>query len=231
MNLLLFLQSLLAAPQEEPIPISFASNQRKYSVMPVRDWRAQDKMEKAAGRQTNTSKIMTDWFTCDLCRIGIGPNHCQQEVYLYPVYDQKAKLHGEGLGYVASDILHICGECATWKSRALPEWLCCIGPWAWETDRLVDYYQATSRREAAVIHLEVCEWLLIFVYCIAWNISLQACWQIILQAIEEVRIESGNLQIASTHPKKEKEALSAGKRMKIPSIFAHVEAPGFRFAH
>jgi hypothetical protein len=188
-------------------------------------------MEKAAGHETNTSKIMTDWFVCDLCRIGIGPNHCQQEVYLYPVYDQKAKLHGEGLGYVASDILHICGECAMWKSRDLPEWLCCIGAWAWETDRLTNYYQTRSRREAAALHVEVCDWLLIFVYCIAWNVPLQTCWQMILQAIEEVKEEADQLQIAPSYSKQEKEALGTGKRMKVPSIFSWVEDPDFRIAY
>jgi hypothetical protein len=211
MQLLLFLRSLL------PHVISYESPQRKYSVMRVRDWRAQDKMERAAGHETNTGSVMTDWFTCDLCRIGIGPNHCQQEVYLYPVYDQKAKLHGEGLGYVASDILHICGECASWKSRDLPEWLCCIGPWAWETDRLSDYYQTRSRREAAVVHVEVCEWLLVFVYCIAWNVSIHDIWKIVIQEEREQH------RMIGPRTKKEKEDRS--------NIFTRIEDPGFKIAH
>lgn len=118
--------------------ISYESPQR-FTVMRVGDWRAQKKMDEAAGVKTNASKLLVPWFTCDLCCIGIGPNHEEQYLYLYPVYDERVKLRGKTAQRIDYDVFKICGDCARRKTRDLPEWLCVAEPGSWE---------ATSQAEA-----------------------------------------------------------------------------------
>jgi len=221
MNITRFLQSLLSP---HPCVVSYESSRRAYSVQPVRDWRAQKKEERAAGYTTSYGNILVPWFKCDLCTIGIGPNHEQQHLYLYPVYEEKVKHQGGGLQKRESEIYRICGECASWKSRQLPEWLCCIGPWCWETNDLLEYYKESnpvSQKHAAVIHMEVCECLLIFVYAIAFNVRLSDCWRIMLSVVEEEQPEKIRMPLIQTK--------GQGSRMK--SIFASITDPGFGFAH
>jgi hypothetical protein len=139
---------------------------REFTVMRVGDWRAQKKMDTAAGVETNASKLLIPWFTCDLCCIGIGPNHEEQCLYLYPVYDEKVKLYGKHAQKIEYDVFKICGDCAKRKNRDLPEWLCVAEPGCWE--------QMSRVKVKTYIDTMCNPWFFTLLYVISQGWSLRA---------------------------------------------------------
>jgi len=181
-----------------PHIISFESSRRRHTVGPVSFWRAQQKMEEAAGLVQPADKIMVPWYFCDLCMIGIGPDHEHQRIYLYPAYREQAGPRGERKRKIATDMFCICESCASWRERDLPEWLCVLGPWAWESDALikeddqeavpVDPYDGKLRarlRLQASKHIENCGWYIIYLMAIAFNIPLGILFEAIPHIIAE----------------------------------------------
>jgi hypothetical protein len=172
----------------QPRVVSFESSKRKYTnftVGSVSEWREQQRMEEAAGLVHRSSNIMVPWHFCDICTIGIGPNHEHQHIYLYPVYREKVGLHGEKKRIVESGLLCICESCATWRERNLPEWLCVIGPWAWETNALIrkegeellpvpqdDGKLCAQLRLHAMEHIKFCAWYIVCLTAFSCNIPL-----------------------------------------------------------
>jgi hypothetical protein len=159
-------------------------------------------MEEAAGFTDHDKKIMVPWHFCDLCLIGIGPEHIHQSIYLYPAYHEQAGPKGERKHIIGADMFCVCESCASWRERDLPEWLCVIGPWAWETNALIkseneelasvpqsDGELRADLRARAIDHVEACGWYIIYLMSIAFNIPLQYllfCIPLILEE-EEAR--------------------------------------------
>lgn len=174
-----------------PSIISFESPKRSYSNgFTVHEWREQQKMEEAAGFVRRSDNILIPWHFCDLCTIGIGPDHEHQKIYLYPVYREKIGLHGERKRMTEVDILCICESCASWRERRLPEWLCVLGPWAWQTNALIrqekeelapvpqdDGSLRAKLRVQAMKYIEACGWYVVALTAFSLNISLSTLFQ------------------------------------------------------
>lgn len=107
-------------------------------VETVKGWREQAKAERDAGIEgggQHQYTILIQFFKCDLCRICIGRDYYEQELYLYPVYHQKERISDDPTYYDEPRFLHICGGCAA--RRCLPSPLRMIEPSHWLTTVLL----------------------------------------------------------------------------------------------
>ena len=193
--------------------ISYESPQR-YTVMRVGDWRAQKRMDEAAGVRTNASKLLVPWFSCDLCCIGIGPNHEEQHLYLYPVLDELVKLRGKNAQKIDYDVFKICGDCARRKTRDLPDWLCVAEPGCWET---------ISQAEAKMYLASMANpWFFTLLFVIARGWSLRYFLTSFPVHTPKTRVisVSANYQAISLEKKK-------APREKIPNSVFAIKDPGF----
>ena len=88
------------------------------ALQSTKDWRAEKKAEHSAYQET---RALVDFFSCDICGIGMGPGHYEQEVYLYPVYECiMCILDDEDYSetHIFLDCLTVCGTCAGRKRLA-----------------------------------------------------------------------------------------------------------------
>jgi hypothetical protein len=91
--------------------------------MPVqrpRDWKREKDAELSAGLE-ESGHILVKSNLCSLCNIGIGPNHVEQEIYLYPIYQKSMWDANDNWVYVENQWIFCCGHCARHKRRCLPE--------------------------------------------------------------------------------------------------------------
>jgi len=98
----------------------------------VSKWREEKKAEKAAGY---TPKIMLDLFKCDLCDIGIGPNHKEQELHLWHVVDRTVKVV-DVRRYFKDNWLNVCEGCMRFHKLPLDHLV--VSPEDYLTRKLLD---------------------------------------------------------------------------------------------
>lgn len=102
-------------------------------VMSVKAWRAQQKMEKNAGF-TEDKSTLTSELSCDGCRIFIGRDHEEQELYFLPLLRQYAKLK-HGYRFYEHAVFHVCGDCA--RRKGIPSSMMFFGHSVWQTRRII----------------------------------------------------------------------------------------------
>src|SRR6266702_5636421 len=102
-------------------------------VMSVKKWREQLAMERAAGTYEDKSTLVSD-LSCDSCQIFIGRDHEEQELYLFPLLRQYAKLRN-GYRFYEHAVFHLCGDCA--GRKGLPASMMFFGHTVWQTRRVV----------------------------------------------------------------------------------------------
>ena len=82
-------------------------------VQPVSAWRRQKKAEHDAGFASTESLVLAHSFTCSICSIGIGKNHCEQELYLLPILPgQRFRVRDTTKYFKDFTVLYCCGGCA-----------------------------------------------------------------------------------------------------------------------
>jgi len=125
----------------DSLPSFFQSAKRLFSpvhpikVQSVKDWRAQTKAERATG-QMPTIKVAL--FRCDRCRVGIGFNHTEGDMYIYHVLNQIVGV-GDTKRYFRDDWLKVCGGCAHRKEgRNCPGAVQILWPEDYMTYKLID---------------------------------------------------------------------------------------------
>lgn len=119
--------ALFSIPRTPPaFPLVFPS-----PVQSVSAWRKQAKAEKGAGMPSTQSRVLIKSFTCNLCWIGIGRNHHEQELYLLPLVNQDIWV-GDDVQPTHFDhaLLYCCGGCA--RRRQLPESHLVVPASAWQ---------------------------------------------------------------------------------------------------
>lgn len=91
--------------------------------MPVqrpRDWKRERDAEASAGLE-ESGHILVEALKCQVCNIGIGPNHLEQKLYVYPVYHKSMWDGDDNWVYVENTWMVCCGSCAHHKRRNLPD--------------------------------------------------------------------------------------------------------------
>jgi hypothetical protein len=91
--------------------------------MPVqrpRDWKRERDAEQSAGIE-ESGHILVETNKCSLCNIGIGPNHIEQEMYLYPIYRKSMWDGDDNWVFVEGSCVFCCGGCARHRKRNLSD--------------------------------------------------------------------------------------------------------------
>lgn len=97
-------------------------------VETTKGWRHYKSAEKSAGMESACDQVLVKYFTCDLCEIGIGPDHHEQELYFLPIVEGKECLV-DTVTIIKHKCLQICGGCA--RNRHLSEEHCIIPETLW----------------------------------------------------------------------------------------------------
>ena len=106
-------------------------------IQSSREWHAQKKAARDAGMNTPSSLARDiSLAECATCGIHIGPDHMEQEMYLYPVVQQRVRFSDDSLLYVEHGWFEICGSCA--RRRGLDARLRFISPQLWQTTILLN---------------------------------------------------------------------------------------------
>jgi hypothetical protein len=108
-------------------------------------WNKQKEAERSAGLEVDDAQMILIAH-CELCDIGIGPGHLEQELYLYPVYDHAILciIHGreylikkEAIQQKGGHWFICCGGCARSRKRQLAPELCLFTAQHWTTNILM----------------------------------------------------------------------------------------------
>lgn len=122
------------------VPMPYESPMLKPS-----EWHAQKEAEQSARlEEEDPTHILI--AHCELCDIGIGPGHIEQEMYLYFVHHESVLciIHGrehlikkEAIEELGGHWFLCCGGCARSKKRSLPQEQCLFNSTHWTTTALI----------------------------------------------------------------------------------------------
>jgi hypothetical protein len=144
----------MLAPSWSPIitittlPLSLQSPSVVYnsSVQKSHEWFRDRQSEESAQLETAKGELIAAAH-CEICDIGIGPDHLEQELFVYPEHGERDVLciiQGREHLLTKEDIramggywFYCCGGCARSRKRQLPESYCIYSYQHWTTNLLI----------------------------------------------------------------------------------------------
>lgn len=182
-------------------------------IIPIesRRERHQQKQAEEGAFGTQDDHILMSLFFCETCQVGIGPDHVEQELWLYHATCVTIAI-GEIPTYFEDAYLRICGGCA--KRYRLPEKDCLVHPEYWLTTILIEPDERRIR--IANIHDET-----------EWYAIRRAIDQVVKAGVASIMKHTKNTNTRNIHTTPPKRS-TGKKRENHDNLLQQLQAIGCR---
>lgn len=142
------------APVYQPLAIAIPTPDTpevKSPIQTVSTWR-REKKEELAAFGPDESHVYTSDLECACCEIFIGKDHYEQELYLYPLWQEELKLAKGRLTYDRLVVVRLCGGCAR-ERFGLSEDVQVFDHTVWQQETYISPYRVDQ--VATLLHQQV----------------------------------------------------------------------------